>query len=131
IGRKVFQQLEAVRQDGSRDWFLAVIDGMEFPLYPFDIGFADPDIADKAYSKIAKIKDPLWFPFDGETKFKIAFKEEPRVFVCIQPGFSKEYFVHHKDEQWNPHYWTLPRVIHQLQLALREPAYQRPNWEPA
>lgn len=128
IGRKVFQRLEAVRQDGSRDWFLAVIDGTEFPLYPYDIGFADPDAVDD-YSKISEIKDPLWFPYDGETKFKTAFKEDPRIFVCIQPGFSKEYFIHHKNEQWNPHYWTLARIVHQLQLALREPAYQLPNRE--
>src|SRR5579864_8571421 len=117
IGRKIFQRLEGVRQDGSRDWFLAVIDGSEFPLYPFDVGFADPATADSGYSKITEIKDPLWFPYDGGTKFKTAFEKAPCVFVCIQPGFSKEYFIHHKDQQWNPHYWTLPRTIHQLQLA--------------
>lgn len=129
IGRKVFQRLEGIRQDGSRDYFLAVIDATEFPLYPFDVGFVDPAIGDAGYGKIEGIKNPVWFPYDGETKFKTAFKEDPRVFVCIQPGFSKEYFVHHKNEQWNPHDWTLSRTVHQIQLALREPTYQCPNWE--
>jgi hypothetical protein len=129
VGRRVIQPLEGARQNGGIDQFLAIIDGHGFPLYPFDVGFVDPSSNPTTYSEITELKNPVWFPYDGETKFKTEFREAPRVFVCIQPGFSQEYFAHHKTEQWNPRYWTLSRVVHQLQLALREPTYQLPNRE--
>lgn len=130
-GRRLVQVLDAIRTDGRMDRFVAVIDAADFPLYPFDIGFVDPNLSELDAIRSVNIKHACWFPFDGETKFKTEFKDAPQVFVCIQPGFSKEYFIHHKTEQWNPRYWTLARVVHQLHLALRAPAYQRPNWEPA
>lgn len=130
-GRRLVQVLDAVRPDGKTDRFVAVVDAADFPLYPFDVGFVDPNLGEPDAIGSVDIKNPRWFPFDGETKFKTEFKDAPRVFVCIQPGFSKEYFIHHKTEQWNPRYWTLARVVHQLHLALRDPAYQRPNWERA
>jgi hypothetical protein len=127
--RRIIQALDTVRSDGRMDRYVAVLDASDFPLYPFDIGFVDPrlNLSDAALS--ADIKNPRWFPYDGETKFKTQFRDAPHVFVCVQPGFSKEYFIHHKLEQWNPRYWTLARVVHQLLLALREPAYQLPCWE--
>jgi hypothetical protein len=121
--------LDAVRSDGKPDRYIAILDAADFPLYPFDVGFVDPNLSDQQAALSPEIKNPRWFPYDGETKFKTEFTAAPQVFVCIQPGFSKEYFLHHKAEQWNPRYWTLARVVHQLQLALREPAYQLPNWE--
>jgi hypothetical protein len=128
-GRRIVQILDAARPDGRTDRYTAVLDAKDFPLYPFDVGFVDPGMSDHQAAACREIKNPRWFPYDSETKFKTEFKALPQVFVCIQPGFSKEYFIHHKSEQWNPRYWTLARVVHQLQLALREPAYQLPNWE--
>lgn len=130
-GRRIVQSLDGIRPDGRTDRFTAIIDAADFPLYPFDIGFVDPSLSELEAVRCIEIKNPRWFPYDGETKFKTQFREAPHVFVCIQPGFSKEYFIHHKAEQWNPRYWTLARVVHQMQLALREPNYQLPNWERA
>jgi hypothetical protein len=130
-GRRLVQVLDAVRPDGKTDRFVALVDAAQFPLYPFDIGFVDPTLSEPDAIRSEEIKNSRWFPFDGETKFKTEFKDAPQVFVCIQPGFSKEYFIHHKTEQWNPRYWTLARVVHQMHLALREPTYQQPNWNRA
>lgn len=128
-GRRIVQSLDGMRRDGRTDRFTAIIDAADFPLYPFDVGFVDPSLSESEAARSINIKNPRWFPYDGETKFKTEFREAPQIFVCIQPGFSKEYFIHHKAEQWNPRYWTLARVVHQLQLALREPSYQLPSWE--
>jgi hypothetical protein len=130
-GRRIVQAIDAVRTDGRTDRYVAIIDATDFPLYPFDVGFVDPRLTEPDAARCGNIKDPRWFPCDGETKFKTQFREAPHVFVCIQPGFSKEYFIHHRAEQWNPRYWTLARVVHQVQLAAREPTYQLPNWERA
>lgn len=130
-GRRIVQAMDAVRPEGKTDQYIVVLDAADFPLYPFDVGFVDPSLGEPDAALCTDIKNPRWFPYDGETKFKTRFRDAPHVFVCIQPGFSKEYFIHHKAEQWNPRYWTLARVVHQLQLALREPAYQLPNWERA
>ena len=128
-GRRIVQAVDAIRPDGRTDRYTAIIDAADFPLYPFDVGFVDPSMREPDAAICTDIKNAQWFPCDNETKFKTHFKDAPHVFVCVQPGFSKEYFVHHKAEQWNPRYWTLARVVHQVQLALREPAYQLPNWE--
>lgn len=128
-GRRIIQPIDAVRSDGRTDRYVSVLDATDFPLYPFDIGFVDPSLDLSNAALCTDIKNPRWFPYDGETKFKTQFRDAPRVFVCIQPGFSKEYFIHHKLEQWNPRYWTLARVVHQLLVALREPTYQLPSWE--
>lgn len=130
-GRRILQVMDAIRPDGRTDRYNMVIDAADFPLYPFDVGFVDPRLDEPDAALCVKIKDPRWFPYDSETKFKTHFKDAPHVFVCIQPGFSKEYFIHHKAEQWNPRYWTVARVVHQVQLALRESVYQLPNWERA
>ena len=128
-GRRIVHSLDGIRADGRSDRFTAIIDAADFPLYPFDVGFVDPGLSESEAARSTDIKNPRWFPYDGETKFKTEFREAPHVFVCIQPGFSKEYFIHHKAEQWNPRYWTLARVVHQLQLALQQPSYQLPSWE--
>jgi hypothetical protein len=127
-GRRLSMTVEGHRPDNRRDEFRLAIDGSGFPLYPYDIGFLDPSKAVKSW-KPTDIKNPMWFPFDNETSFKTAFARSPSVFVCIQPGFSREYFVHHTQEQWNPQKWSLLEVVIQIRQALNAISYVQPNWE--
>jgi hypothetical protein len=127
-GRKLFVPIEGVRRSGARDHFLAVVDGGGFPVYPYDVGFTDPETP-RATREGVQFKDSKWFPFDNERSFKTAFERDPRVFVCIQPGFSREYFVHHTKEQWNPHVWSLLQIVTQIRQALNAETYVQPNWE--
>lgn len=131
-GRRVLVHVEGIRQDGQRDRFALVIDARRFPVHPFDAGFAPPDTP-PAFLGDVTFKDARWFPFDGERSFKTAFegaKEgEPKVFICVQPGFSEEYFYYHVGEAWNPHRWTLSQVVAQVRQALNASSYIQPNWE--
>jgi len=75
------------------------------------------------------MKDRRWFPDDGEQRFKTAFSKEPRVFICIDPGFSREFFIHHTQESWNPRYWSLLEVVRQVRNALSSNVYRGPMWD--
>lgn len=129
VGRRVYIPIDGIRPDGRKDRFLLSIDASGFPLYPLDVSFVDPALDASLLGAISNAKESRWFPYDGETRFKTNFHLEPRVFVCIQPGFSKEYFFHHKTEQWDPHAWPLLRVVHQVRAAVHGAPYQCPNCE--
>lgn len=129
LGRRLCLRIEGIRPNGQRDGFILCMDATGFPLYPFDVGFVDPAMDPSQVRRDTNLKEPRWFPYDGETRFKTTFHTEPRVFVCIQPGFSQEYFIHHNTEQWNPHAWSLLRVVHQVRTAISGPPYQCPSWD--
>jgi hypothetical protein len=129
LGRRLCLGIEGLRANNRKDSFTLCVDARGFPLYPFDVGFVDPTLDPSLVRSDTNLKEPKWFPYDGETRFKTSFHTEPRVFVCIQPGFSQEYFVHHTNEQWNPHAWSLLRVVHQVRSAISGTPYQCPSWE--
>lgn len=125
---RVIAPVDGVRKSGIKDRYLLAVDTNRFPIEAFDVGFIDPSCAPSS-QQTAPIKDRNWFPDDGEQRFKTAFPKEPRVFICIDPGFSREYFIHHIHESWNPHYWTLLEVVRQVRNALSSTVYSGPMWE--
>jgi hypothetical protein len=127
-GTRVITWVEGVRTSDQRDRFLLGIDTDRFPIEPFDVGFMDPALPASEWGT-ADMKTPLFFPDDGEQRMKTSFRAEPRVFICIQPGFTREYFVHHLQESWNPHLMTLTHVVQQVRNAVTGPLYVGPMWE--
>lgn len=131
-GRLLSVPVDGIRKDGRVDRFVLALNASGFPLHPFDAGFVDPQTSLDAVSDV-NLKDPRWFPFDGETSFKVSFQgarnDDPKVFICVQPGFSREYFHFHVNETWNPHVWSLARVVAQVRQALNAFSYVQPNWE--
>ena len=125
---RVIAAVDGVRQSGIKDRYLLAIDTDRFPIEAFDVGFLDPS-CDPLSQQRAPMKDRRWFPDDGEQRFKTAFSREPRVFICIDPGFSREFFIHHTQESWNPHYWSLLEVVRQVRNALSSNVYRGPMWE--
>lgn len=125
---RVIAAVDGVRQSGIKDRYLLGIDTDRFPIEAFDVGFLDPS-CDPLSQQTAATKDRRWFPDDGEQRFKTTFPREPRVFICIDPGFSREFFIHHTQESWNPHYWSLLEVVRQVRNALSSKVYRGPMWK--
>jgi hypothetical protein len=125
---RVIAPIDGVRKSGVKDRYLLAIDTDRFPIEAFDVGFIDPSSTPSS-QQTAPMKDRRWFPDDGEQRFKTAFPKEPRVFICIDPGFSREYFIHHTQESWNPHCWSLLEVVRQVRNALSSNVYSGPMWE--
>ena len=125
---RVIAAVDGVRQSGIKDRYLLAIDTDRFPIEAFDVGFLDPS-CDPLSQQTAPMKDRRWFPDDGEQRFKTAFSKEPHVFICIDPGFSREFFIHHTQESWNPHYWSLLEVVRQVRNALSSNVYRGPMWD--
>ena len=125
---RVIAAVDGIRPSGIKDRYLLAIDTDLFPIQVFDVGFLEPS-CDPLSQATAPIKDPKWFPDDGEQRFKSAFPKEPHVFICIDPGFSREYFIHHNQESWNPHYWSLLQLVRQVRNALTSNVYKGPMWE--
>ncbi|MBI3476456.1 MAG: hypothetical protein HY010_12045 [Acidobacteria bacterium] len=128
LGRRVITAVDGIRTSGISDRYLLAIDTDRFPIEAFDVGFLDPS-SDPLSQQTAPIKNPMWFPDDGEQRFKTVFPKEPRVFICIEPGFSREYFIFHLNDSWNPHYWSLLEVVRQVRNALSSNLYKGPMWE--
>jgi len=125
---RVIVAIDGIRKSGIKDRYLLAIDTDRFPIEAFDVGFLDPS-CDPLSQPTAPMKDRRWFPDDGEHRFKTAFRQEPHVFICIDPGFSREYFIHHTQESWNPQYWSLLEVVRQVRNALSSNVYRGPMWE--
>jgi len=127
-GTRVVVWVEGIRASGQRDRFLLGIDTDRFPIEPFDVGFIDPALPASEWEK-AGMKNPSFFPNDGEQRMKTNFRAEPCVFICIQPGFTREYFAHHLQESWNPHATMLIHVVQQVRNAVTGSLYVGPMWE--
>lgn len=127
-GTRVVVWIEGIRASGERDRFLLGIDTDRFPIEPFDVGFINPALPASQWP-VAEMKNPGFFPDDGEQRMKTNFRNQPRVFICIQPGFTREYFAHHLQESWNPHTMTLAHVVQQVRNAITGSLYVGPMWE--
>jgi hypothetical protein len=130
-GTRVVVRVEGIRKSGEHDRYLLCIDTDRFPVEPFDVGFIDPSLPATQWDR-AELKNPTFFPNDGDDgqqRMKTAFHTDPRVFICIQPGFTREYFAHHRDESWNPHAMTLAHIVQQVRNVITSPRYVGPMWE--
>lgn len=125
LGRKVLVFVDGIRNGGEKDRYRLVLDGSGFPLHPYDAGFVNPALSAPEAAD-ADLKNPQWYPRDGEQALKSRFRgqiEGPAVFICIQPGFSREYFHYHRDQTWNPRVWSLAQIVEQVRQALNAPTY--------
>lgn len=115
---------------GPTEPYQVRIQAASYPVGPWRIGFIDP--AAQGPTRLAvPDHDPRYWPFSQLAGafggFHVGFAGPYRVFVCLP--FSTEYFYYHRDQAWRPDVYDLPRVVGELNQAVKLAAHFSKWWD--
>lgn len=115
---------------GRGEPYLAKIEVSDYPVAPWRVSFIDP-AADATDRWVVPDRDPRFWPYSPipglHGGFHVHYPGPYRVFVCLP--FTREFFYYHPELAWHPEIYDLPRVICELELALKRAQHFSLWWD--